>query len=75
MLTVGEIQSLPTTLDVDAVAEIWGCSTWAVYEMERKGASPVKALRLGRKMRWPTLLVLRSVGVEPAADREENHSA
>jgi len=63
-----DVAQLPPTMTVDQVAELWGCSTWAVYAMERHGKTPVRALRLGRKMRWPTLLVLRSIGIEHLPD-------
>ncbi len=61
---------LPPTLDADPVAALWGISTWQLYALERAGTAPVRALHLGRKLRWPTLSVLQSIGfdVDPATE-------
>lgn len=58
---------MPATLDAAAVAELWGVSTDTVYGMVRSDTCPVAPLHLGRLFRWPTLPVLRSVGLEEAA--------
>ena len=65
-LTLENLRNLPATLDARQVADVWGCSPWAVYQMVRAGDVPVQPLRLGRKLRWPTSLVLRSVGLDSA---------
>lgn len=63
-MILDEVQTLPTTLKADQVAEVWGCSTWAVYAMVKEGTCPVAPLKLGRNLRWGTAPVLRSVGIE-----------
>lgn len=65
-MILGDLDKLPPTLGVSEVAGVWGCSPWAVYEMARAGRCPVAPLHLGRKLRWPTLPVLRSVGLDPS---------
>ncbi|WP_298800155.1 DNA-binding protein [Pseudonocardia sp. 73-21] len=60
------IGDLPATLDVGQVANLYGMSTWALYEAVKTGKVPVQPLRVGKKLRWPTALVLRSLGIDPA---------
>lgn len=60
---LGDVEDLPPTLNAHQVAEVWGCSEWAVYAMVKAGECPVMPLRLGRKLVWPTIGVLRSVGL------------
>ncbi len=60
---LSDLRDLPPTLTAEQVAEMWGCSTWAVYAMAKAGECPVTPLKLGRKLVWPTLGVLRSVGL------------
>lgn len=57
------------TMAATEVAEVWGCSAWAVYEMVRSQTCPVEPLRLGRKLRWPTARVLASVGLDGSDGR------
>ena len=70
-MTRDDAAQLPTTIDGHQVAELWGCSYWSVLEQVRAGTCPVEPLRLGRKLRWPTALVLLSVGIHPTSEREE----
>lgn len=65
MLTPADVGGLPATLGAEQTAELWGCSTWALYAMAKTQSCPVAPLRLGRKLRWPTALVLKSVGIDP----------
>lgn len=58
-----DLHDLPPTLTAEQVAEMWGCSTWAVYAMAKAGECPVAPLKLGRRLVWPTMGVLRSVGL------------
>ncbi len=53
----------PTTVGVDVVARAWGASAWAIYEGARRGDLPVMPMRIGRKMVWQTMGVLRSIGL------------
>ena len=57
--------SFPATLNGHGVAEIWNCSYWTVLEMVKAGTCPVEPIRIGRCLRWPTVAVLRHVGIEP----------
>ncbi len=63
-MTLAEIADLPPTLDAKVVADMLGCSIWALYDSVKAGACPVEPLRVGRKLRWPTVLVLRALGLE-----------
>ncbi|HLM96764.1 MAG TPA: hypothetical protein VK283_10645 [Acidimicrobiales bacterium] len=62
-MTLGALNDLPPTINAKAVAELFGCSTWALYETVKAGSCPVEPLRVGRKLRWPTALVLRALGL------------
>lgn len=55
---------LAPTLGVREVAELWGVARWAVYEHATDGRLPVSPIRVGRALRWPTALVLASVGLD-----------
>jgi len=55
---------LPPTLGAREVAELWGVARWAVYEHATDGQLPVPPIRVGRALRWPTALVLASVGLD-----------
>jgi hypothetical protein len=66
-LTLGDLRDLPPTLDGHQVAEILGCSYWSLLEQVKAGTCPVEPLRLGRSLRWPTVAVLRLIGVDPTA--------
>lgn len=56
-------ESLPPTLDGRATAELFGCSYWSLLEQVKRGDCPVMPLRLGKRYRWPTALVLEAVGL------------
>ena len=47
---------------------MWGCSVDHLWGLARTGSAPVAPLHLGRKLVWPTALVLRSVGIEPRSE-------
>ena len=49
------------TLGAEEVADLYGCSSWSIYK--NKGDLPVAPIRVGRSLRWPTLSVLRSLGL------------
>ena len=58
------------TIGAEELAELYGCSTWAVYQ--HKDEFPVSPIRVGRSLRWPTLPVLRSLGLAPESVGEGN---
>ena len=63
-LTLADCQHLPPTLDGHQTAEILGCSYWMLLELVKAGRAPVEPLRLGRRLRWPTIAVLAVVGIQ-----------
>jgi len=65
VLTLDDGGELPPTLDGHQVAELLGCSYWGLLEMVKRDECPVAPLRLGRKLRWPTALVLGVLGLGP----------
>lgn len=60
-----DLGSLPPTLAAGEAAELLGVGIDHLYALERAGESPVPALRLGRKLRWPTAPLLRAIGFDP----------
>jgi hypothetical protein len=66
-LTLDDLRDLPPTLDGRQVAEILGCSYWSLLEQVKFGRCPVEPLRLGRNLRWPTVAVLRVIGIDSDA--------
>lgn len=68
MLTLAEVGDLPTVLDTEQVAELFGICTRTVREQTAAGTFPVPVIRIGRALRWPTSSVLRVLGIDVAAD-------
>jgi predicted DNA-binding transcriptional regulator AlpA len=56
---------LPPTLATGETAELYGVSRDHLWALAREGRAPVEPLRLGRTLRWPTALVLESLGLGP----------
>lgn len=65
-LTLDDLRDLAPTLSTEQVAALLGCSPWTLYEAVRGGRAPVEPIRVGRVLRWPTLLILQRLGVDPA---------
>jgi predicted DNA-binding transcriptional regulator AlpA len=64
---IGAVASLPDpsstpTLGAEEVAWLWGCSKWQIYA--HSDELPVKPIRVGRLLRWPTARVLASLGLD-----------
>lgn len=55
------------TMKVPAVAEALGCSSWEMYQLIKRGESPVPVIRLGRKIVVPTQAVRRLLELDPVA--------
>ena len=53
--------STQPTIGVEELAELHGCSAWFVYQHPNE--FPVPVIKVGRKLRWPTLPVLQSLGL------------
>ncbi len=64
---------LPPTLDGRQTAELFGCSYWSILDQAKAGTCPVQPLKLGRKLRWSTVAVLRVLGVEPMSSETGGH--
>ena len=64
-MTLDEIRQLPPTLTDAQAAKVLGCSAWTLGQLAREGRAPVKPLDLGRLRRWPTIPILRLVGIDP----------
>ena len=54
------------TLGAEELAELYGCARWTI--LQHKDELPVKPIRVGNRLRWPTLPVLRSLGLAPEQD-------
>lgn len=66
-MRISEVGGLPPTLNTAEAAEVYGCSVDHLWALVRSGNAPVEPLHLGRKLVWPTAVVLRSLGLDPAA--------
>jgi hypothetical protein len=71
MLRIGGVADLPPGLTTAKAAELYGVGVDHLWALVRTGEAPVEPLRLGRKLVWPTALVLRSLGIEPAVESED----
>ena len=49
------------TLGVSQMAELLDCAEWTIYQHPDTLVAPI---RVGRKLRWPTALVLEALGME-----------
>ena len=55
---------LPPALDAPALAHLFGVGVDHVYALVRAGDCPVEPLRWGRCLRWPTVPVLKTLGLD-----------
>jgi len=62
---LSDIRQLPPTLDAAQVAELLGVSVWSIYESVKRGTSPARPIHIGRRLVFPTVTVLRAIGIEP----------
>jgi hypothetical protein len=67
---------IPATISTDRLAELIDCSPQLIYRRlaEAPDELPVRPIRLGRRLRWPTQLVAQVLGLDPAqvADNAPN---
>lgn len=69
-LTHEELLALPVTVDVVTAGRAFGISRDGAYDLVRRGAFPVRTIRVGRALRVPRAELLRVLGVaESGADR------
>ncbi len=60
---VGDVD-YPATLSTEEVATgFFDCSAELLQRQAGKGQLPVEPLRLGNRLRWPTLLIAQAVGL------------
>lgn len=52
------------TMSTAEAAELLGCSVERLQQQRGQGTLPVEPLQLGRRLRWPTLLVAEALGVD-----------
>jgi len=50
------------TMSTREAAELLGCSPERLQQERGKGTLPVEPLQLGRRLRWPTLLIAEALG-------------
>lgn len=51
------------TMSTHEAAELFCCSAERLQQERGRGTLPVEPLRLGRRLRWPTVLVARALGL------------
>jgi len=64
-MRLADLGDLPPTLSTEQAAEVLGCGVDHLWKLAREGGAPVEPLRLGHRLRWPTVAVLRSIGIDP----------
>ncbi|MDH4120070.1 MAG: hypothetical protein OEW30_22020 [Acidimicrobiia bacterium] len=52
------------TMSTGEAAELFGCSPERLQSERGQGTLPVEPLQLGRRLRWPTVLVAAALGLE-----------
>jgi predicted DNA-binding transcriptional regulator AlpA len=63
-MRLADLADLPPTLSTEQAAQVFGVGVDHLWALARAGTAPVEPVRLGRRLRWPTTLVMRSVGVD-----------
>lgn len=56
-------EEFPLTLSTDEAAGFLGCCVDRLYQERGNGTLPVEPLKLGKRLRWPTLKVAESLGL------------
>jgi len=54
----------PKTYQAKELAELFGCSTWAIYEAVRRGDCPVEPIKIGKRLVWARARVDALLGIE-----------
>jgi hypothetical protein len=68
---IADLSSLAPTMSTAEAAEVFGVHVNHLWKLAREGRAPITPLKLGHALRWPTLAVLRCVGVEPGEEDAE----
>ena len=76
-MKLSQVTELPTTLDTPQVAELFGVSAWSVYQGVKAGTFPVAPIHVGRRLVFPTIAVLRAIGMDVVLDQvpQDRHPA
>jgi predicted DNA-binding transcriptional regulator AlpA len=53
------------TYKTEECAELFGVSTWTLYESVRRGDCPIEPIRVGRRLVWAKAKVDAVLGLEP----------
>jgi predicted DNA-binding transcriptional regulator AlpA len=53
----------PETITTDQYAALLGVSRWTLYDAAKTDTAPIRPIRVGRAIRWPTAAVLASLGL------------
>jgi hypothetical protein len=67
-LTVGNLLSLPPTIDVEMAGRAFGIGRTTAYQLARSGKFPCQVVRAGRAYRVLTADLLRVLGVQESAE-------
>jgi excisionase family DNA binding protein len=62
-MTLDELRALPALLDVPTAARVLGVGRTAAYRMVSDGSWPTPVVRVGRKVKVPTLPLLSLLGI------------
>lgn len=60
-----DLERPPATLTTAELAELTRTTVDHWWKLAREGTAPVRPLRLGRQLRWPTRPVLGLLGLDP----------
>lgn len=60
------------TMSTAEVAELFCCSTERLQQERGRGTLPVEPLQLGRRLRWPTVLVAKALGLVIDSSTDDN---
>ena len=63
--TLDEVRRLGLTTDLETAAEVIGIGRTLAYDLAKRGAFPVRLLRLGRRVLVPVPDLLAFLGVDP----------
>lgn len=73
-VTLGELgrEALPATVDTREAAAWLGVNYETLLDAANDGTAPVAPLRIGRRFRWPTALLLEALGVPADVNADVN---
>ncbi len=63
-MTIGEALALPTTIDTETAARLFGVAAETLRSQIRAGGCPVEPIIVGRILKWPTAAILERLGID-----------